>query len=138
MRTQGEDVLRAIVAVLLAGVLATGAMAQPLPKGVRPSSALKQVDGGVFELRGGQSVDLTDRKLLLSVEDEDVRDQNRPHHFNVYVGGARRQVSPGTRIDLAHGDQRRRGGNATPCFLDVVDYIAPKGAPATAKFRLSC
>lgn len=134
---QRDVVLKTIVAAVLASLLTSAVAAQPLPRGVRPSTALKQVDGGVFELRGGQSVDLTDRKLLLSVEDEDGRDANRPHHFYVFVGGARRQVSPGTRIDLAQGDQRRRG-SATPCFLDVVDYIAPKGAPATAKFRLSC
>lgn len=104
-----------------------------------PGAGLKRVDDGVFELRQGASVDLTKHAILLTVKADQPERTVERGQFYVLIAGQQQQVAAGKRIDL----KRMRGiekelKSKDQCFLDVVSFVAPKGAPATATFRLSC
>ena len=105
--------------------------------GLRPSSALKRIDSGTFELRQGQAIDLTDRKVLFAVRSAQDPNPSPSRIFTVAINGFDRNVRPGERIDLKDVLQSVFA-DSTFCGVDVLDYVAPKGAPATAKFRLIC
>lgn len=116
----------------------------PIQKG--PYALVKKaeffrVEQGVFELKQGQSIDLTDRKVLFTFRDfygmgERFRKEK---NISVYVSGKSYGIRPGDRIDFK--DQRHLSkyfeGNEQ-CFLDYVSLIAPKGASAVGTFRLHC
>jgi hypothetical protein len=112
--------------------------------GISTSSAddkakLYRVEEGVFELRAGKSIDLTDRQVLLTLmpmQDARVNQQGR---FTIALSGQRYMVMIGQRVDLKHfGTTRKVFADKDECYLDVIDFVAPKGAPATATFRINC
>ena len=125
-----------MAAVALASFVGTALAQATLPA---PGAGLKRIDDGVFELRQGTSVDLTRHAILLTVKaDQPARSVERGQ-FYVLIAGQQQQVAAGKRVDL----KRMRGidkelKSRDQCFLDVVSFVAPKGAPATATFRLSC
>lgn len=111
----------------------------PVAKGERivvPAAKLMRVDEGVFELEFGKTIDLTDRKILLSIgyrgrrkECCTLRINGRTMSFN----------GPGTRIDLKR--ERHTAGfveDKSVCFLDIVDIALPRGTNGIATFRLHC
>lgn len=125
-----------IVMVAIAALGATALAQATLPA---PGAGLKRVDDGVFELRQGTSVDLTKHAILLTVKADQPERTVERGQFYVLIAGQQQQVAAGKRIDL----KRMRGidkelKSKDQCFLDVVSFVAPKGAPATATFRLSC
>ncbi|MGE0698530.1 MAG: hypothetical protein AB7O57_05490 [Hyphomicrobiaceae bacterium] len=129
-------VIGALVA-LLSGALAGAAHAQATRPA--PGAGLARIDDGVFELRQGSSVDLTRHAILLTVKAEQSPRSIERGQFSVLVAGQQVVTEPGRRIDL----KRQRGldrqlKELDHCILDVVGFVAPKGAPATATFRLSC
>lgn len=98
-------------------------------------STLYRVEEGVFQLREGGVIDLTDRALLMAFR----IGRRCPE---VLVNGNDACIEVGKRFDLKwrhapfhldnlFSDKRR-------CFLDVVAITSPKGADATATFRLHC
>lgn len=103
---------------------------------------LMRVDDGVFSLSYTDTIDLTDRKLLLGFMQISERDAKRyfpQGEFYIRLNGDRERVAVGTRIDLKR--YRTTAGfveDREVCFLDVVDFVAPKGAPPEATFRVSC
>ena len=124
--------------VVMAGLASAGtALAQATLPG--PGAGLTRVDDGVFELRQGSSVDLTKHAILLTVKAEQADRNLERGQFSVLIAGQQQLVEAGRRIDL----KRQRGldkdlKSKSQCFVDVVSFVAPKGAPATATFRLSC
>lgn len=104
-----------------------------------PAEGLTRIDGGVFELRQGKSVDLTRNAVLLTVKAEQSERAIEKGQFMVLIAGQAQMVEPGRRIDLKRLRSIERDlKSKEQCFLDVVDFVSPKGALATAKFRLSC
>lgn len=104
-----------------------------------PGEGLARIDGGVFELRQGRSVDLTKHAVLLTVKSEQSERGVERGQFTVLVGGQSYVVEAGKRIDLKRiRNIEREIKSRAQCILDVVEFVSPKGAPATAKFRLSC
>ena len=127
-----------VVAIAFASV-STAAFAQKLPAGATPvpPAEFYRVDEGVFALRPGMSIDLTDRKILLTFG-TDTRSFARGQ-FKVLINGKTELLNVGERVDLKR-ERSTQGAVAdkAECFLDVVSFVTPKGAPATATFRLNC
>jgi len=110
-----------------------------LPPGATrvPTAEFYRVDAGVFALRPGMSIDLTDRKILLTFT-RDTRQFSRGR-FDVLLNGDKEATNAGERIDLKRERSTRDFvADKAQCFLDVLSFVAPKGAPATATFRLNC
>lgn len=104
-----------------------------------PGAGLTRVDDGVFELRQGNSVDLTKHAILLTMRADQQPRALEKGQFAILIAGQQQVVSVGRRIDLKRQRSIERDlQSRDQCFLDVVSFIAPKGAPATATFRLSC
>ena len=100
---------------------------------------LYRVDEGVFELHPGKSIDLTDRQVLLSFVSKLQDYLLADGRFRLLLNGGSLTVAVGQRIDLKRfGSTRKIFEDKDECFVDVVDFVVPKGAPATATFRLSC
>ncbi len=104
-------------------------------------ATLMRVDDGVFALRFNSSIDLTDRKILLSFpQDGNNGRQNwSKGSFVIYLNGDSHWVRLGTRLDLKRGS-RTQGfvADKEVCVLDVTNFVAPKGSPPVATFRLHC
>ncbi len=104
-----------------------------------PAAEFYRIDDGVFALRPGMSVDLTDRKILLTFRADWQYSSRDTSRFYIVLNGDREAVRAGTRIDLKRDNETRSAvADKGSCFLDVVNFRAPKGAPPTATFRLSC
>jgi len=101
-----------------------------------PAAQLMRVDEGVFELEIGKTIDLTDRKMLLSVTS---RGSNKDC-CTIAVNGSRVNWNGvGSRIDLKRESSTRQFvEDKDVCYLDVVDIALPKGAAGIATFRLYC
>ncbi|MEM7775637.1 MAG: hypothetical protein AAF732_08515 [Pseudomonadota bacterium] len=102
-----------------------------------PAAKLYRIDDGVFALRPGMSVDLTNRQILLTF-DPSPRSA-REIDFAILVSGRTMRVRAGTRVDF----KRLRATeefvkDKARCFLDVISYIKPRGAAPKATFRVSC
>lgn len=115
--------------------------AMPVPearKYVVPAAQLMRVDEGVFEVPADSTIDLTDRKILLSVTT--YASGREKKCCNITFNGDRQSWrAVGHRFDL----KRIRGTKSyvedkAECFLDVIDVATPKGAPWLATFRLHC
>ncbi len=111
-------------------LLATSLKAQEAVK-----AELYRIEDGVFQLREGKTIDLTDRFLLLAF-------QQGKKCFEITLNGRRSCIEVGNRFDLKRKHASFRLGDLfqdkNRCFLDVVEISAPKGADATAIFRLHC
>ncbi len=103
---------------------------------VVPAAKLMRVDEGVFEIEIGKTIDLTDRKMLLAVT---YRGQNKKC-CEIMVSGERvRWRSVGSRINLKDLRSTKKSlEDKDVCYLDVIDFALPKGAPGIATFRLNC
>ena len=117
-----------VLIVLL--VFVTSAMAQE-----SRHAELYRVEKGVFELRDGHTIDLTDRFLLLAFRLE----ERCPE---IVLNGKKSCIEVGDRFDLKWAHAPFHLGNVfqdkNQCFLDVVEIAAPQGADAVATFRLHC
>jgi len=132
--------LRSGLSLLLCAGLIVSAAAQETGN-LKPSASgnalLMRVDDGVFQLRQGQTIDLTDRKALLTFRTDQRRDLAERKLLNISISGRNFSADIGKRFDLK-GVLDKTFDDKDECFLDVVDLVAPKGAPPTATFRLSC
>jgi hypothetical protein len=119
-------------------ILITAMLAIPTSS-AEDKAKLYRVEEGVFELRGGKSIDLTDRQVLLTLMPPQDARANQPGRFLISLSGQRFMVTVGQRLDLKHyGTTRKVFADKDECYLDVIDFVAPKGAPATATFRINC
>ena len=120
--------------------LSLPATAQTLPANAIavPAAEFYRVDEGVFALRPGMSIDLTDRKILLNFR-EKWQAGREADRFYIALNGNSDVVKAGDRIDLKRERATRDAvTDKGSCFLDVVAFVAPTGAPPTATFRVSC
>lgn len=95
---------------------------------------LYRVEDGVFQLRDGQTVDVTDRFLLLAFR----LGKRCPE---IVLNGRKSCIEVGDRFNLKAHVPFHLGKlfqDKNQCFLDVVKVDAPKGADAIAIFRLHC
>lgn len=96
---------------------------------------LYRVDDGVFQLKEGKTIDVTDRFLLLAF-------RHGKKCLEIVLNGRRSCIEVGKRFDLKGKHAPFHLGelfqDKNQCFLDVVEIDAPKGADATATFRLHC
>lgn len=101
---------------------------------------LHRVEAGVFQLKVGHSMDLTENKVLLTFRSL-YGFERRPEEKKILItlNGDSELLMPGHRVDLLKHKQSAKSleGYST-CFLDYVGLITPKGVPATATFRLHC
>lgn len=106
------------------------------------SAPLRYVSGnGLFDLALGQVIDLTDRKVLMTLPivnyDIDRIVSNKEIMF--MINGHRVDTRQGMRIDLK--DLRPSSNtfkDMAECYLDVLDVVAPKGGKPFATFRFNC
>lgn len=103
-------------------------------------AVLQMVTKGVFTLREGQSIDLTDRGILLNLRRVPGNPGEQPNMAAFAINGQGGANSPvGARIDL----KKFRASEAflkdvRICVLDLVSAVKPVGGAASATFRLIC
>ncbi|HMN72939.1 MAG TPA: hypothetical protein PKA55_13830 [Rhodoblastus sp.] len=96
---------------------------------------------GVFELKVGQSVDLTDRKVLLTfpVHADNTSELFARKKALISINGAFQQVSQGNRLNLKETSATRATfTDMKSCFLDFLDVVDVRGAKPVATFRFQC
>lgn len=103
-------------------------------------AALQMVTKGVFTLREGQSIDLTDRGILLNLRRVPGNPGEQPNAAAFAINGQGGANSPvGARVDLKKF--RASEGflkDVRVCVLDLVSAAKPVGGTASATFRLIC
>jgi hypothetical protein len=106
-----------------------------------PTAVLYRVDEGMFDLRRGQSIDLTDRKILLTVKLEQSPDLAERKRIQFSIMGLGWSAVPGERINLkqtGYETVNKIFADKTVCYLDLIDVAVPKGAQPVATFRFEC
>jgi hypothetical protein len=112
-----------------------------------PAGKLMRVDEGVFTVKFGQTIDLTNRRLLLTIKDGPVWGEDGPKCCQIAVSGqiitGQWAEDPNTLIGKRIDLKRLKSTSSyvqdkERCFVDVVDVVDRKGAPGTATFRLFC
>ncbi len=126
----------ALLAMGVPEVMAQGSAPQ-VPLG---SAKLQAVTGdGVFDLREGKSVDLTKQQLLLTFKPNQRRETLEASRIDVMLAGSFIAMTPGQRVNLkTFPASAKELKDKDKCFLDLIEVVAPKGAPATATLRFSC
>lgn len=138
----------ACAAVALAAPAAAQGSA-PKQKSSSPMATLYRVDEGLFELRAGEIVDLTDRKVTLHVlKQQDAAAVESQQAIRVQISGIRSEditLRIGQRLNFQdrNGPARFFGlpdimKDKTSCFLDFTNVSLPKGAAMIATFRFEC
>lgn len=139
MPKRTRNVRLAIAAACYLPVMGSAFGQQAATKQAAPGAALYRVTEGVFALRPGQSIDLTDRKILLAVAFQQLSNQLGQGNANITINGGGYSVHAGTRIDLKRGlSTAKTVSDKSSCDLDVTDVATPHGAPPTITFRLNC
>lgn len=126
--------LLGLISIAVAGAAsAQGVQVKSADAVLAPAAELYRIEDGVFALRPGMSVDLTDRAILLAF-----RNVERGRAM-LTIAGRRESGITGTRWNLKQERQTRDAvADKSECFLDLTTLVAPKGAPPTATFRLRC
>lgn len=122
----------------------------PKQKSSSPTATLYRVDEGVFELRQGEMIDLTDRKVTLHFakkQNVELAQEQQIISVNISADYSHTwDLEVGHRFDFKNGYKNygiaKPGGilmkDKAKCFLDLVDVAVPKGAPMIATFRFEC
>ena len=111
------------------------------PYKVAASVELYRVDGGIFDFKVGEVMDLTDRKVLFSfpaTDNSNTRkylEERKEPCFHINSQTFCRKL--GTRLDIKSYFSKIFKDKDT-CFLDVIGLTLPKGAPAIATLRFYC
>jgi len=113
-----------------------------------PTATLYRVDEGIFDIREGQTLDLTDRKILMAFrvisnayERESFVERKQ---VRIYFSGAGRTLdntfNQGQRLDLKNNTNYypKLFADKAECYLDLIDTAAPKGGTLVATFRFVC
>ena len=102
-------------------------------------ATLYRVEEGVFTLKENQTIDLTDRYLLLALR----QNVTRKKCLGITINGLTQCIELGKRYNLkAYGGPFSLSGelfsDKKRCFLDIVKINAPQGAIPSVTFRLHC
>jgi hypothetical protein len=133
----GSVGIRSVQAMFLSLFLTAG---QPVYSQERPvgTSQLVYVTNGVFELREGESKDVTDRGILLHLTQVEAND-GRASRLRIMLNGGSYSPVIGTRYDLKNlGQTKEFVKDFRTCVLDVVSAKAPIGGQPSAVFRQLC
>lgn len=106
-----------------------------------PTAVLYRVDEGMFDLRRGQSIDLTDRKVLLAIPLQQSPTLAETKAINFTLNGQSYFLKPGERLNLKNVYTEGIGkifADKTVCYFDLIDVAVPKGAQPVATFRFEC
>lgn len=127
---------RALAIVL--GLAGHTAVAQERAKQIPVGEAKLQavVGNGLVELREGKPIDLTNKQILLLFR-ETPKTQLERKSIYVSVNGASHTIVLGQRFDLKQRFAKELQ-DRDKCYFDLIDVVAPKGAPATATLRFHC
>ena len=119
---------------------AVSAAAQSAKTEPAPAAKLEVVTGqGLFELRLGKSVDLTKNQWLLSFVGDNRPESLAEGRVNIKIAGAGWWMRTGDRLNLkTFNTTQKDAKDKDQCYLDLIEVVAPKGAPATATFRFHC
>jgi hypothetical protein len=125
--------------------VAQGAKVKPVPRAetyVLPAAELLRVDEGVFEIPVDGTIDLTDRRIFLSIRSYREWATAPKKCCNLLLNGQNTSIGSdpvSKRFDLKQlRETQEFVVDKEQCFLDVVDVVMPKGAPWIATFRLHC
>lgn len=101
---------------------------------------LHRVEGGVFQIQAGKSMDMTEHKVLLTFRSLYGQKRNAEEKkILIAINGHTDIIMPGKRINLLkHKKTAASLEGYTECFVDYVGLITPKGVLAKATFRLHC
>jgi len=142
MQTHVSLLTLAAMAIALSSIAAAENATKP--KKAATAATLYRVDEGVFDLRQGEVIDLTDRKVTLHVQQKQHPDYvEKQQRLEGRVGGDTGNqdiiIFVGQRINLKDLHvTREMFKDRSHCFVDPIGLVAPKGAPIVATFRLSC
>lgn len=96
-------------------------------------ASLQWVSEGMLDIREGQVLDLTDRRVLFHL----VEVKNSLIFYKINGGYSR--LDMGSRLDLkkitSTSDTFR---DMAECYLDLIGVTAPKGSAPIASFRFIC
>lgn len=126
-----------LLAILLTAFPA--AAQEPVPNGL-----LMMVKEGVFELAHGKSIDVTDRKILVSFPKtnsyfDKQTGEFKGGNFFVSINGDTEPAQAGRRFDLKKMRSTSKFvADTDVCMLDVVELIEAKGTAARAVMRINC
>lgn len=130
-------------AAMIGAAAAQTAKTEPAPQATlepAPRAKLEVVTGqGLFDLRIGKSVDLTKNQWLLTFVHNQFSDSLQLGQINISVAGQHYTLSVGGRLDLKQFRATEQDArDKDKCYVDLIEVVAPKGAPATATFRFYC
>ena len=134
-------VLVAFVDIAEAQTAPQAPAALPAKQQTAASSAqlMAVVGDGLIELKEGRSVDLTKNEVLLTMTRGQNKDALERGQVQFLISGQGAHMSVGQRLNLKDwGGLRQALKDKDKCFLDLIDVVAPKGAPAAATLRFSC
>jgi hypothetical protein len=106
-----------------------------------PTAKLYRVDEGIFDIKLGQVLDLTDRKVLMAfsttMSGNNRTEIKRNQSFWVSFNSSSVSFSLGKRLNLKSkfNDIFK---DKDECYLDLIGIATPKGAPVIATFRFHC
>ncbi len=113
----------------------------PKMKTSSPTAQLYRVDEGIFDIKLGQVLDLTDRKVLMAFSNTisgNTREAIKKYQsFRVLFNSSAVSFSLGQRLNLKSkfNDIFK---DKDECYLDLIGIATPKGAPVIATFRFHC
>ncbi|MGE3916337.1 MAG: hypothetical protein AB7F78_11630 [Hyphomicrobiaceae bacterium] len=143
-------VLLLVVSVEAAAQQPSGSPAGALaPRAALPSAApaaasaqaplMAIVGDGLFELRQGRSVDLTRKEVLMTFVRQQTPESLAAGQISLQIVGVGLHLKVGDRLDLKRWPYTSKlMADKDSCYLDLIDVVSPKGAPATANFRFTC
>lgn len=136
---------------VLARILAVAAIIVTLPAIVQRAGAQKQpddaaklqrVDEGVFDLKEGQVLDLTDRRILLAfpkMQGNEIERFTDRRSVRLSINGRTMSLSQGRRFDLKRDRNTAKTlSDKAECYLDLLNTTAPKGSTPFATIRFVC
>ena len=116
----------------------------PKTKTSSPTAQLYRVDEGLFDIRLGDVLDLTDNKILMAFPvDRNSREamvENKS--IKIKINNISFGFTPGQRLNFKGSGYAnyidKYFKDYSECFIDLIGVTVPKGAPAIATFRLHC
>lgn len=121
-------------AAIVVAVLPGAVLAQTTKFNVVEPAELLRVEDGVFALDLNQTIDITDRHLLMALVQEERK------CLAIKVGGRRECIEIGQRFNFKNNAFALGAvfKDRQDCFLDVVKIEDAKGVDPRVTFRLYC
>lgn len=103
-----------------------------------PTAKLYRVDEGIFDIKLGDVIDLTDRKVIFSFPvRRNARAELKTKRINIDINSRGFYLDIGKRLDIKDYF-REIFKDKDECYIDLIGVANPKGAPAIATLRFHC